>query len=343
MKKLYYTFIFIFLFILNSCNENERKRESIWAELPEVTSLDSLKHTQFAITLENPILENKNVIYAPAFLFAWDALKKELKTPFDLIAPLSNDFKLLNESKSYENSLKPDEYDVNVLRKDGRISAYAYFNKTLPFPHKLEKLEEPIVFGNTKVHAFGMKYYDYLSVEFTNILYYKNDDNFILKFSPKNEHHEIILVKGLDSVSTLADALRKINVLIGSGKQEQKNEDVLWKYIITQHDIFSIPVIKFNISTQYKTVEKQKFRVGDESYDIDTACQRTGFILNENGAVVESEAFLEGAAAESETIQRPKKMIFDKPFYIVIKRIDQVNPYFVMKVDNTELMSEKSR
>ena len=34
----------------------------------------------------------------------------------------------------------------------------------------------------------------------------------------------------------------------------------------------------------------------------------------------------------------PKKMNFEKKFYIIIKRIDKINPYFVMQVDNDELM-----
>lgn len=343
MKVTYFIIIFLFLLVLNSCREKESKKEPVWAELPGVTDLDSLKYTQFAITLENQVIENKNMIYAPAFLFAWDALKKELKTPFDLIEPSSGDFKLLNASRSYENSLRSDDYKVSVTKEDGMISAKAYFHKMLPFPHSLERLEEPIVFNSTKVQAFGMEYYDFSAVEFTSILYYKNDDHFVLKFSPENEHHEIILIKGLDSVSTLADALRKMHGLIESGKQEKKSEDELWKYMILQHDEFSIPVMQFNISTRYKAIEEQRFQAEGEDYTVRLAYQRTGFILNENGAVVESESYAGAAAAESdsEKIPHPKKMIFDKPFYIVIKRIDQANPYFVMKVDNTELMLKK--
>ncbi|MBK9329750.1 MAG: hypothetical protein IPM95_10660 [Sphingobacteriales bacterium] len=51
-----------------------------------VTSLDNLKQTDFVITLENPISENKNIIYAPAFLYAWDKIKEELKSQYYLTA-----------------------------------------------------------------------------------------------------------------------------------------------------------------------------------------------------------------------------------------------------------------
>lgn len=36
------------------------------------------------------------------------------------------------------------------------------------------------------------------------------------------------------------------------------------------------------------------------------------------------------------------KIIFNKPFLIIIKRKNQVNPYFVMKVDNAELLTKKN-
>jgi serine protease inhibitor len=43
-------------------------------------------------------------------------------------------------------------------------------------------------------------------------------------------------------------------------------------------------------------------------------------------------------ALAEENIQKPKKLIFDKPFIILMRNIKKSNPYFVMKVDNTELM-----
>jgi hypothetical protein len=344
MKKTYIIFGLILIVILTSCNYKSEKEVPVWSELPEVTDLSSLKNTEFVATLETQIQKDKNIIYAPAFLFAWNSLKNELGAPFKLIEPSSNDFKLLNLSKLYENSLNPDEYDINVNVEDGKVSVSAYFNKTLPFPTKLEKLKEPIVFKDTKVNAFGMKYFDYKYIEFTKVLYYKNDDNFVITFLPKNEHHEIILAKGLDSTRTLLAMLKQMYQLIDTGKSEQTKPNILWKYEITADDIFSVPAIKFNISTKYKNIEYQKFQSGGISYVVETAYQRTGFILNENGAVVESEAIaasLEAAMPEEETIKHPKKLIFDKPFFVVIKRKDQTNPYFTMRVDNVELMEKK--
>ena len=104
---------------------------------------------------------------------------------------------------------------------------------------------------------------------------------------------------------------------------------------------FYIPVISFNIKTNFRGLEGQAFVTQDgKRHSIEEAYQRTGFILNEKGAVIESEAYSTvdsvGIAPEP---PHPKRMIFNKPFYVLMKRIDQQNPYFVMKVENAELLT----
>jgi len=331
------------LFALTSCNFSNKKSEPVWSDLPEVTSLDNLKHTDFVATLENPIPENKNIIYAPAFLYAWDKIKEELKSPIILGSTNSLDFNLLIKSISHQSSLTDNEYSATAEIVDGVIIAKAFFNKTLPFETKLQVLDDPINFDTTNVSAFGMYYYNEDAIKFTQILYYKDDNNFILRLVPKDKQHEIILVKGLEKYQTLKDAVKLTNDLVSQGKQEQTDTKLLWKYQIVHEDIFAIPTIKFNIATNYKNIEGQSFLTGDnKKHSVELAYQRTGFIFNENGAVVESEAVAVTDSASAEPIiTHPKKMIFDRPFLIIIKRADKTNPYFVMKVANAELLTRK--
>ena len=150
---------FTFLFLLVSCNLTDKKKDKVWSELPEVTSLSTLKETEFAETLENPITNDKNTIYAPAFLFAWDKVEEELKSSIKLDTSNTNNFKLVVASKSYLNSLLDTEYSASAINDNGRIIAKAFFNKTLPFETKLQALDDPILFEKkTNVSAFGMKY-----------------------------------------------------------------------------------------------------------------------------------------------------------------------------------------
>jgi len=338
------TIIFWTIFLaLTSCNFSNKKSNPVWSDLPEVTSLDNLKQTVFVATLENPISENKNIIYTPTFLFAWDKIKEELKSPIIVGTTNSLDFNLLNQSISHQSSLTDNEYSATAEIIDGAIIAKAFFNLILPFETKLQALDDPIKFDTTEVSAFGMFYYNEDAIKFTQILYYKDDNNFALKLIPKDKQHEIILVKGLEKYQTLKEAIKLTNDLVAQGKQEQTDNKLLWKYQIVHEDEFAIPVIKFNISTNYKNIEGQSFSKADnKKHSVEVAYQRTGFILNENGAVVESEAVAAVDSASAEPIiTQPKKMIFDRPFLIIIKRADKTNPYFVMKVATAELLTRK--
>lgn len=71
-----------------------------------------------------------------------------------------------------------------------------------------------------------------------------------------------------------------------------------------------------------------------------TAFQRNAFVLNKSGAVVESYAVAAADSAHSVPPDppRPKRLVFDRPFYIILKRTDTPNPYFVVRVANAELL-----
>lgn len=329
-----------------SCKQKEKQTDQRWDALPQVTELASLKQTDFAATLENNIDTSKNIIYAPSLLYAWEKIEEQLKSEVVVSDSNSADFKWMVASSSYQNALTKDEYTAEVeLGDGGDIIARAFFNKTLPFKNKLETLDDPILFGNTKVAAFGMgTYYDYDAANFTDILYYQDDDHFILKLRPKDEEHEIILVKGIAAPVTLSEALKNSSALIEKGKEEKNDDKQSWKYQIMEEDRFAIPVIGFNIATNYKNIEEQSFLTKDnKGHFVAMAWQRTGFILNESGAVVESEAVsvADSAGVEEPVVTHPKKMILDKPFLIIVKRVKETNPYFVMWVRNSELLIKK--
>jgi serine protease inhibitor len=162
---------------------------------------------------------------------------------------------------------------------------------------------------------------------------------------PKDHEHEIILIKGLKNYNTLKTAIAESKTLIDKGITEVKQKKLVWKYEIKEADIFEIPCLKFNIETNYKTIEGQYFTTKNgKALKIETAYQRIGFILNEKGAVVESEAKIGVTEAEIDaepSREHPKKMVFDRPFLILIKRIQQENPYFAMRVENAEVLCRK--
>lgn len=132
--------------------------------------------------------------------------------------------------------------------------------------------------------------------------------------------------------------IEKLNEL---GKTEKKNEKTSWKYYFNEEDIVLIPKFNFNIETNYTNLEGNKFNSINQNFQIESAWQRTAFILDESGAEIESEAEIEVASEEVEKEYqkpKPKKMIFNKPFLILLKRTDAKNPYFGLWTTNSELM-----
>lgn len=328
------------ILLLLSCHPKNKDQKPLLGNLPAVIMLDSLQQTQFVVTLENPIDTTKNSIYAPAFLYVWDVIKKQLGSAVISDSSSSPAFRFLNQSTSYLNSLKSDEYTTEVAIVDGAITARAFFNKTLPFETKFDTILNGINFTGKPVAAFGMPYHDLSLLKSVQILYYNNDDEFVLKLIPKDTAHEIILAKGVNNYQTLKDATSLVNNLIAKGKKEQQHSNSGSKYSFMDKDMFAVPVIQFNIETHYKDLEGQRFVTGDKkNHIVGEAYQRTGFILNEAGAVAESETFATVDSITAEPV--PKKMIFNKPFLVIIKRADQPNPYFVMRVANTELLTRK--
>lgn len=345
MRKITY----IIIIFLTSCNLTNKSKDKQWNEFPSEINLNSLKQTQFVETLENPIEPEKNIIYTPSFLFAWKKVEEELNSQIKFDDKYSSEFKILMNSNSYTNSLTEKEYSITTKYDNNKITIKAFFNKALPFETKLQMLDKPILFNlRTNVVAFGMNDFDYDIAKFTKILYYKNDKNFVLQLTPKDKEQEIILVKVLSKFETLAQALDLTNSLIEKGKIESLSLEQSWKYEIKENDMFSIPIIKFNIATNYKNLEGLQFITTDnQNHLIKTAYQKTGFILSENGTTVESEAVIIDTAAcaeiepEKEPDIRPKRMVCDNTFLIIIKRKEQKNPYFVMRINNTELMTKK--
>ena len=125
------------------------------------------------------------------------------------------------------------------------------------------------------------------------------------------------------------------------GKKEMGDKKLQWKYYMEEGDYLIIPKFKFNIETNYPTMEGKHFSTASGTYKIEQAWQRTAFLLDESGAVIESEAEVAVAVEEIEedyNKPKPKEMIFDKPFLLILKRVDGKNPYFGLWTTNAELM-----
>jgi hypothetical protein len=64
------------------------------------------------------------------------------------------------------------------------------------------------------------------------------------------------------------------------------------------------------------------------------------FDMDEKGARVENEAYigLATSAGPGHDVYKPKQLLLDKPYWVMMKRFNSDNPYFILGVQNIELM-----
>lgn len=335
MQQIKILLFILIVIVIQSCKTDRA--------FPEVKKLTEFKSTDFVPTLEHKITKGKNSIYCSTLLLAWDDIKETIKTPLQFDSSLY-DLYLLNSSQSYLGTLQAKEYSSESDIDGDLITARAEFKKSLPFEWKLNSFNNELTFDNQKVQSFGMFGYDSETSGIIQVLYYKNDNNFILRLSPKDKEHEIVLCMTESSFSSMADLIEEIADKLKVAETEKQNSELFWKFYLTDNDEVVIPKFSFNIETNYSTLEGKTFKSVDTNFKIEEAWQRTAFILDENGAEIESESevavALDSVEVEEEK-PRPKKMRFDKPFFLMLKRTDSKNPYFGFWVANDELMSKE--
>ena len=349
MKNTYVSLVLLAILFV-ACGHSSKKatveepvsEEVLLEQVAEEENLSEYERTRFVPTLESPICSDTNAVYCATLLFAWDEVRKVVGTPLS-IPDKYHDLKLLNASTSIPDVLNPGEYESVGEVKVDYIFTRASFEKKLPFDYKLRKYEHKLKFDGQQVAVFGVDGDDNEDMkQIVEILYYKNDKNFIIKLKPTDEEHEIVLFKTEKNYRTMAEMAAATDSLIQLGKKEWTVANKKWKYQFLSDDVVMVPDIDFDISVSFDKLVGNLFEANTKTYKILKAWQRTAFKLDEAGAEVMSEAEFEvvllSIEQEEETKPTPKKMIFDKPFFVMLRRADATNPYFCLYVANPELL-----
>lgn len=328
MKQLNYLYLII-LIVFICCTTKQDNRT-----FPDSKDISTFKKTEFLPTLEHNISPDKNAIYCATLLYAWDKIRDEIDAPLK-IDKLLNDLTLLNNSKSYIDVLKRNEYEVSANITGNQIETTAEFKKSLPFDTELSNVKDRLNFNGEKVEAFG----DKGQSDMINILYYNNDSDFVIKLTPKDKEHEIILCKANLGLKSMSDIYNEVHKKILMGELVTQNGYHNLLYIIRDMDEVIIPKIQFNIESHYTKLEGNQFQSNLLKYQIKIAEQKTAFLLDEKGADISSYdrmCVIELSNKKEEL--KPKKLIFDKPFCLFLKRKESKYPYMGLWIANTELM-----
>lgn len=305
-------------------------------KFPEVDSLSNYPNTNFVMTLDEKIDDTKNYMYAASMAFCWDGMKERFNNKI-IVQPDADLLYRLHQYIKHKNSLLPDEYDVTIEidKENRRTRVNAKFSKTLPFYHPLVRFKAKMKFKNTEVEQFGFTG----DWEFAYILFY-DKNTYALELSPKDENHKIYLYYDeTGKYSKFSEAYESMQEKSEKFKKDGKLPG--WKRHFEYFDEVRIPVISFHLISDIKELIGKDFFVQDSAHLIIEAWQRNAFVLNENGAKVESESEMTEEAMEepAEAEQpSPKYFHFNKPFYIFLKRTDADYPYFSLYISNNELL-----
>ena len=220
LQKIKIAFIFLVVLLFGSCSSSR--------SFLEVKKITEYPQTEFLATLENSISKDKNAVYCVTLLYAWEEVRNTLQTTLEVPTELQDtqkDLVLLNNSTSFKDVLEEGEYKVKGLIEGNSVKTEAEFNKSLPFEFKLSSFDNELIFDGKKVSSFGVMGEDKEAEKVIDILYYKSDDEFILKLNTKDRLHEIILFKTQENFETLAQMNAKIQEKIDTASDEKYEEE----------------------------------------------------------------------------------------------------------------------
>lgn len=306
------------------------------------------------------VLPDKNMLYASNFQVVWNKFSDEISRQNVVLTGNPIMTQMLNRRLTGAQDLSEDCYlamagtheeDITArviqalsdkfnespaidlsLKNPRDILLYTFLVKDIDFAEEFERLEKPIMFQqSTPVRAFGIKEFvldesHIRAAAQVEIIYYNNDDDYIIRLLSRVQDDEIYLAKipPLKTLSaTCSYVLTQVNI---NRPQELKEKDTL-----------QIPIIEFDIVDWFLDLEGRCLQSrGMEDFCIAKAIQSIKFRLVQNAAPYE----LLPSVSEEKKIIKPRKFIFDKPFLLLIRRKGAGYPYFVMWVENTELLSE---
>lgn len=184
--------------------------------------------------------------------------------------------------------------------------------------------------------------------EQVDVLYYKrgnqtSETEFIVDLCVHTNPYQVVLAC-VSQQETLGEILAFIEQKISEFKQNPDHEEL--RKLQSASDIYPadsliVPDVLYILTHHFVELEG---RIPDNQpwykwYEITMAMQMIDFVLNRTGGVLKSDEDVIVPPAGS--VLEPRRFHFNRPFLIYIKKREPAaSPFFVMWVDNAELMQE---
>jgi hypothetical protein len=331
----------------------------------------SLDHTIIVPTLDTPVPKDKSAIWCASFQLAWDRLKNDVAKGPVKIENAQAVADRLNAAEFPEKSLDLESYYAAAgLAKDGIVKkilddmarrfpegptpelreategvvAYGYLKAGVNYPIPYFDNDEAFEFtdseGNsTCVKSFGIRKKDddaYRSMrQQVSVLHVARAAStnrslyeFILDPCKTSQPYQIVLAR-VERKATLAETIADVEKRIKDAPAELPYQQ------LHLTDKLLVPTMHWNIAHRFKELEGKDKMLLNPSLTglyIDTALQTINSRLDRGGAEVASEAKILAKSGGWRHFE------FNHPFLIVMKKRGESQPFFVMWVDNAELM-----
>ena len=223
--------------------------------------------------------------------------------------------------------------DLNYDLTETDIISYAYFLKQVEYLNIFRK--QDISFMRSMVQGFEADEESYQNIY---ILEYRDQDNFLVGIKLKDSKDQIFLAKGfaMDSPESVVKLLRE-------KAPAQESDKYSLGTPMRDSDIFQAPFLSLSHERDYEEMLNKVLqnRIEGREYYIDVMKEKIKFDMDEKGARVENEAVIVMRVTSVGPVDSDiKTMILNKPYWVLMKRYDSDNPYFILGVNNTELMKQ---
>jgi hypothetical protein len=343
-------------------------------EAPDIPSFQGsstkLKNTVIVPALETTFPKSKSAIWCATLPLAWQDLEKNavkeaivLKDAEELSRALSRSPDPGLEEKNY--------YSAGGFLKDGILEriqmelpkkfptaqvpnipppfpraavAYAHLDVSLEYPFQFNYSQKPLRFTDSKgiateVHAYGIReddkwlgqnsYRGQVEVLFLTEHYIGVD------LSKTTNPYQIILAR-IPRKSTLKECLEEFD-----NKRKGSHPTSLGGNVV-----LLVPSMLWEIQHHFEELEGKFFtNQGFEEYFIQYTFQQIRFKMDRKGAKVIAGTIILGGDWNGHEEEKPRVIppdyyLFDGPFLIMMKKRDHAHPFFVMWVDNAELLQK---
>jgi len=349
-------------------------RQATYVDRPPTFSGDSQKLEQTVIvpTLDSPCPPGKNVIWCSSFQLAWNEMKdKVIGAPLQVVGAEEVAARL-NAAKQSASDLDPKCFYVAGGRiKDGIVGkiekdmaakfpshvlpdfndytdgilSYSYLTANVPFRHPFLEIEQGFSFTDsqgikTQTEAFGVwgayqgrykRMREQVQILYCRSGRYPGDVvEYALDLCRHSQPYQVV-VAVIEPRNSLAETIDHLGVQIG---KYEKSADYKYEEArrLRETDVLRVPEMVWRIDHRFtELIDKPLVNVG---MPIVEAIQTIQFRLDRSGAAVESEARLAPKAI-------PRDFIFDRPFLVYMQKRGAEQPFFVMWVDNDELLRRR--